>query len=240
MNLLFDDRYAPITSIFGLLKTSVGLATDTFSEWQENLQRERGGGLKIEPITGTFSEALHCLLPLVSLGPTRSLFVPTKGLWTAYFDNGWRGTDTNAVAYIARELNCEALAVAAIPNTKRLVNNEIKGRYGAIKFSVFSPKAQDPINLLRSVALVNDGGHWVFETFGEIQQFEVSEQYKARRIKDRFTFDLLKKYLEHFDADVFNEGFYMPLNQSALLVEKYGNFHPNRSEFSLIEARQNY
>ena len=240
MNLLFNDRLAPMTSTIGFLQTPANVAANAYVQWQKKLQEIRGVSVTSKQVTGTFEEVLTYLLPLMGGEITRSLFVPTQGSWTAYFDNGWRGTDTNAVAYIARELNCMALRVTTKPNTTRSEGGVKKGRFGSTALSVFSSEAQDPINLLRSVAATNDGGRWVFHIFGEPLWFEDTEQYQARRVKDRFTFEMLQKYLINFEVDAFNEEFYMPPDHTAILVEKQGNLHPQRREFSLAEARQHY
>jgi hypothetical protein len=45
---------------------------------------------------------------------------------------------------------------------------------------------------------MNDGGKWIFATRGNVQPFERVERYKAGRIRDRFTDELLEEYCQAF------------------------------------------
>ncbi len=58
-----------------------------------------------------------------------------------------------------------------------------KGRWGARIFALFNPKSNQPNDLVRSISLINDGGKWVFECHGELQEFERSTNYLATRIE---------------------------------------------------------
>ena len=96
----------------------------------------------------------------------------------------------------------------------------------------------DPLRDVRTVNAVNDGGQWVFHEFGDIQPFEETDKYSTKRVKDRFTFDMLKRYLIHLGIDAFNEDFYLPSgNVEAILIEKVGKMFPNLKRYSLLEAR---
>ena len=91
---------------------------------------------------------------------------------------------------------------------------------------------------MRSLAAANDGGRWVFDQFGEPFPFEKLEQYQARRLRDRFTFDMLQEYLHHLGLSPFEESFYLPDGAPAWLVEKTGPLVRARKEYTLAEARE--
>jgi len=87
---------------------------------------------------------------------------------------------------------------------------------------------------------MNDGGRWVFGQSGEPFPFEKLEHYQARRVRDRFTFDMLKDYLRHLGLSPFEEDFYLPAGAPAWLVEKTGPVVPAHKEYTLAQARENF
>src|SRR5262249_42389236 len=62
----------------------------------------------------------------------------------------------------------------------------------------------------RAIDAAHDGGGWVFETSGDIQPYEKPEMYVARRVRDRFTPDLLEEYCRALGIRLFDEHFYGP------------------------------
>jgi hypothetical protein len=128
------------------------------------------------------------------------------------------------------------MRVVAVPHTIR----KDKGRYGAVMFELYGPNQTDWLNYLRTIYAANDGGRWVFGQSGEPFPFEKLEQYQARRVRDRFTFDMLKEYLSHLGLHPFEENFYLPDGAPAWLVEKTGPVLPTYKEFTLAQARENF
>ncbi len=55
---------------------------------------------------------------------------------------------------------------------------------------------------------MNDGGCWIFEVSGEPYPFEELDKYELRRKRDRFTREMLTRYLEHFSLRPFEDEFY--------------------------------
>jgi hypothetical protein len=82
-------------------------------------------------------------------------------------------------------------------------------RHAAVIWEVYAPEAQggDKLGYRRSIAAADDGGRWVFEETGERYPFERPESYVAPRKRDRFTRDMLREYLRHFDVELFEDGF---------------------------------
>ncbi|ATB37251.1 hypothetical protein CYFUS_002672 [Cystobacter fuscus] len=236
--LLLDDRWAPVTSELGFMETDAEHAARSFAAWQGALGAPRGIAVAIRPVSGTLEQALSALLPLTSPEPRRYLFMPTRGAWTGYVDNARGGTDAaSAMAVMARTLGCRGLRVVAVPHTLRKSQG---GRYGAVMLEVYGPHQTAWINTVRAVSASNDGGRWVFDQCGEPFPFEKVEQYQARRVRDRFTFDMLKEYLHHLGLSPFEEDFYLPEGAPAWLVEKTGPVAPTHEEFTLTRARKDF
>lgn len=232
--LLLDDRWAPVTSEMGFLETSAEHAARAFGVWQAGLMEPRGIAVEVRPVSGTLEQALSSLLPLTTPEVRRHLFIPTHSPWTAYVENARGGTDaTSVMRYMARTLGCRSLRVVAVPNTIR----KDKGRYGAVMLSVYGPHDTEWLNQVRVVEASNDGGRWVFGQFGEPFPFEKVERYQARRVRDRFTFEMLEEYLRHLGLSPFEEGFYLPERAPAWLVEKTGPVVSTHEEFTLEQAR---
>jgi hypothetical protein len=191
--------------------------------------------VEVLPVSGSLEQVLSRLLPLNSGEPQRELFIPTRSAWTAYVENGWTGTDAaSPMSYMARRLSCRGLRVVAVPHTLR--GNQ--GRYGAVMLEMYGPAQPGKIsNTVRALGASNDGGRWVFDQSGEPFPFEQVEQYQARKVKDRFTFEMIKDYLRHLGLSPFEEDFYMPPGTRAWLIQKTGPFAPSHKEYTLEEAR---
>ncbi len=235
--LLLDDRWAPITSEMGFLEASAEHAARAFAAWQAGLQAPCGIAVEVRPVSGTLEQALSSLLPMTSPETRRHLFMPTRSPWTAYVENGWGGTDAaSPMRHMALTLGCRGLRVVAVPNTIR----KDKGRYGAVMLEVYGPHRTAWLNYVRALGASNDGGRWVFDQSGEPFPFEKLEQYQARRVRDRFTFDMLEEYLRHLGLSPFEEDFYLPEGAPAWLVEKSGTFVPAQTEHTLEQARADF
>jgi hypothetical protein len=234
--LLLEDRWAPVTSTMGFLELGAEQAAQAFATWQRGLMTPRGITVEVLPVSGTLEQVLSSLLPLTSGEIQRELFIPTRSAWTAYVENGWTGTDAaSPMSYMARRLSIRCLRVVAVPHTLRKHGG---GRYGAVMMDVFGPEQPGKINnYVRAVEVANDGGRWAFEQEGEPFPFEQLERYQARRVRDRFTFEMLKDYLRHLGLAPFEEEFYMPPGTCAWLIQKTGSFATVGREYTLEEAR---
>jgi hypothetical protein len=234
--LLLEDRWAPVTSTMGFLELGAEQAAQAFATWQRGLPTSQGFTIEVLPVSGTLEQVLCRLLPLTSGETQRDLFIPTRSAWTGYVENGWTGTDAaSAMSVMARRLNTRGLRVVAVPHTLR---KDGSGRYGAVMLDVFGPKQPGKIhNYVRALGASNDGGRWVFDESGEPFPFEQMEKYQERRVRDRFTFEMLKDYLRHLGLSPFEEDFYLPPGTNAWLVQKTGPFTTVGKEYTLEEAR---
>lgn len=235
--LLLDDRWAPVTSELGFLEAQAEYAAHAFATWQGGLVAPRGVTVNVHPVSGSLEQVLSCLLPLTSPEVRRYLFLPTRSPWAGYVENTRGGTDAaSAMRYMSRTLGCRGMRVVAVPQTL----SKDKGRYGAVMLEVYGPHRTSWLNYLRAVSASNDGGRWVFDQFGEPFPFEKLEQYQARKVRDRFTFEMLKDYLHHLGLSPFEEDFYLPEAAPAWLVEKTGPVFPNHQEYTLAQVRENF
>lgn len=233
--LLLEDRWAPITSEMGFLEARAEHAARDFAAWHTGLMTPRSIVVDVRPIFGTLEQALSALLPITGPEVQRELFLPTRSPWTAYVENGWGGTDaSSAMGHMALRLGCRSLRVVAVPHTYR----KGQGRYGAVMLEMYGPQINAQYNnYIRALGASNDGGRWVFDQSGEPFPFENLEQYQARRVKDRFTFDMLKDYLRHLGLSPFEEDFYLPEGAPAWLVQKTGTFTPKQRDYTLEQVR---
>ena len=233
--LLLEDRWAPVTSEMGFLELGAEQAAQAFATWEREVMTPRGITVEVLPVSGTLEQVLSSLLPLTSGERRRRLFIPTRSTWTAYVADQWTGTDAaSPMSAMARRLSIRCLRVVAVPHTLR--GNQ--GRYGGVMLDVFGPEQPGQIsNTVRVVEVANDGGRWVFVQSGEPFPFEQVEQYQARRVRDRFTFEMLKDYLRHLGLAPFEEDFYMPPGSCAWLIQKTGPFSTLVREYTLEEAR---
>ncbi len=235
--LLLEERWAPVTSELGFLETNAERAARAYAAWQEGLLASRGIAVGVSPVTGSLEQTLSTLLPLNDAERRRHLFIPTRSPWTAYIDNGWQGTDAaSAMSYMAETLGCRGMRVVAVPHTLR----QDKGRHGAVMFELYGPRQTDWLNYLRTIYAMNDGGRWVFGQSGEPFPFEKLEQYQARKVRDRFTFDMLKEYLHHLGLSPFQEDFYLPRGDPAWFVGKTGPVVPTLKDYTLAQAREDF
>jgi hypothetical protein len=234
--LLLEDRWAPVTSTMGFLELGAEQAAQAFATWEREVMTPRGITVEVLPVSGPLEQALSSLLPLNGGETQRHLFIPTRSAWTAYVSSQWTGTDAvSPMRSMARRLSIRCLRVVAVPHTLRK-NQGV--RYGAVMLEVYGPEQPGKIsNTVRALAAANDGGRWVFEQSGEPFPFEQVEQYQARRVRDRFTFEMLKDYLRHLGLAPFEEDFYLPPDTCAWLIQKTGPFATVGREYTLEEAR---
>jgi hypothetical protein len=239
-SLLFGDRLAPITSAFGFLEGDVERCAGEFAAWQRDINAQYGQDVVRRPVSGDLEGMLKALLPLTNAKEIRYLFVPTASQWTAYFSNGHDGSDAAPVSYMAGRLGARSVYIVATPHTFRREGGRYRGRQGAVILRVHSAEGVGKGERMRYIELFNDTGKWEFRQGGDSLPFEQSERYKAKRKRDRFTFDMLAAYLRVLGLSPFEEGFYLTGDSRAVLVEITGNLPPNNQAFTLEEIRRTF
>ncbi len=210
MKLLLDNELAPLTFSWGFIEKPLPEVAQVLVEWR------RGLNLTMEstPVDGSFRELLLKLPPLCQMH-YRELLIATDSNWTAYFDNGQQGGDPGSpVSVVGEKLSSKCLSLHCVPDSYDVRNG--RGEYGAVQFALKNKSGISTQRYFRTIAALNDGGKWVFETTGTPQPFEQTERYKARKIRDRFTAEMLEDYCKALGIRLFDESFYGP--QGVLVV----------------------
>lgn len=132
---------------------------------------------------GSLEDALALLTPP---GPLLRLWVPVGG-WTALLTNGPGGTDVGLLpTRAAQELGCRAI---------RAVDVEDGAIWPGRILHVWGPDGIPPFCDERVIVAMNDGGRWIFDTWGTPYPFEDQTAYTRRRKASRFTSQMLYDYL---------------------------------------------
>jgi hypothetical protein len=149
-----------------------------------------------------FPGMLHGLEPLTTTALPRELLVEA-GVWTAYFNNGIPYPDpVTPVGHLTRTNRWAGVVVMCVPATGT--------RFGAVQFELFGPLDTEFLNTVRAVSVVQDDSGWSFDANGTVQAFEETDRYRARRVRDRFTPDMLERYCAALGIRVFDPGWYGP------------------------------
>ena len=224
--MLLNDECSPTTNEIGFIELPIAEAADVVSErWKPVTP------LRLSNHAGPLREILYKLLPLTSLESQRRVFVQTASRWTAYFDNGWRGTDAFAVISNLAEQRCMGMRVVADPPSFGGVR---RSDSPSVIWDVYGPDPNPILNYVRTISAVDEGGgHWEFHQSGEPFPFEEVSRYSVGRVRDRFPVELLFEYLRHFDIDLFNAEFY---RGPATMIEFTSPKHPEMREYPTFKA----
>jgi len=229
---LLGGAFRPTTESILFLEVS----PTEFAEWLETWVGEHGaaGRLRLRRrrvrrarISGGLADALTHLAPLTPMAIRRRLVLPTRSSWTAYLDNSISGTDPSTLSHFSSELSCRAVRVGCSAD--------------ATIFELYGSEEHDgpfgvPTSWIRHVYAMNDG-YWTFDAAGDVQPFERPERYAERRIRDRFTPELLRSYLAALGIRAFDDSFYMPERQ-AFLVEDDIPLYRGERAWSFEEVQQ--
>lgn len=206
----FVADYRPVTKIFRFVNAPFQSCVQTLKEWRGQLE---------DPVTVTecgwgFPRVLHRLEPLTVGRYPRELLMPCGGEWTAYFDCSMQGSGSvPAPIVLAGRMGVARLEVRCSPH--EVGKNSPGGSLGSTQFLLVPPAAEGP-STSRGVA-AHFESRWEWEEWGDRLPFEESEQYSARRIRDRLTPEMVGRYCQALGVDVFNPDFYGP---EAVLFER--------------------
>jgi hypothetical protein len=199
MGRLLDGRFAPVTDSFGFLRAPLAELADLFDRWLNGL-RPTGR----EPFQSELAAALE---RLGKGGASRVLLAETRSDWVAVFVDR-KDSFHSEVCHPARVYPCRGLCVRWFPHT---IDQDPKhGQYGAVAFQTLADHPTDFLNVERSVDLGCYERGWKFSTSGPILPFEQTERYGARKVRDRFTPELLEAYCRAVGIELFSAEFYGP------------------------------
>lgn len=222
MNNLFDTAFSPINNSFGLVKCDKSLIAEEFIKWQTPLISKYNNSFIKKNLHLNLAQTLLSLCPLTTIERRKYLLIPTKNSdWTFFFDNGHMGTDNSALDVLSDLLKKPVTYISYRPESGEIV-------WG---YSFFS----DNIKNDRSIALTKEN-KWTFYQYGNPLPFEDIEEYRNKNIKQRFSIELLDKYLQHIEIDLFNNEFMQP-KAGSILISKEGPKFSNTQELSLTQAK---
>lgn len=134
-----------------------------------------------------FPEVLLDLTPFEAPW-TRELVMACGDRWSAYLNNFVNGGDPTAAGpALARRLGVRCVTATNAP------------RYGpghqSTQLVVQGPAGEPPLMYERTIAAHAEDGRWSWSESGRPFEFEDTDRYAARRIRDRFDRPLLVQYL---------------------------------------------
>ncbi len=206
------------------LKTPIDKAIKAYEQWSAD-QVNPFVKRKTE-FLGNFEHLLMESLPFTY--PRRDIFFEAKNDWIGHYTN--LNTTTYAADNVARRLNTTIIRASAWPSDcGRSVNG-----WGGGEFSLWEGNVYE---LTRHLMLSNQD-RWEFDSHGEPFPFEDVEKYKEKFARNRFTPEMLDKYLKEFGIDFFNESFFMPQGSKAYIMEYIRPPFENEKPMSLEEMRK--
>jgi hypothetical protein len=120
----------------------------------------------------------------------------------------------------------------------RVCSTPAEKLYPANIWEVYAPQhlGGDTSNTRRSIAVANDGSKWTFDQSGEPYGFEDLAGYSAFRKRDRFTREMLERYLAAFDLYPFDEQFYVVDAAAPAIVLEHPAHSSEPPDFTLEQV----
>jgi hypothetical protein len=234
MHSLLNNDFAPVTFRFGFIETSFLALCDAFTQWHKNLNEKFGLLSEFNSFVAPLASAFSTLEPLTT-PLDRYLLVETRSNWTAIFANGLRVNDVGSpVSYLPSVLKCRGLEVGYAPDLGHTDRKSGIRRWGHTLFALYGPEKTNRLNRIRYLHLWNDAEGWEFSSGGEVQSFEEPERYKTRKIRDRFSPDMLERYCKSLGIELSEGEFYGPRNCAVRITGRKAAGHLS---MSIAEAR---
>ena len=232
---LLNNEFAPVTFKLGFIETQFSSLCDAFKKWFEKIDAKFPGlQTDFTPLSAPLDTAILSLEPLTT-PLDRYLLVETKSNWTAIFANGLRVSDVASPAsYLPTVLNCRGLHVGHQPDFSKSKRKDLIRKWGSTLFTLYGPNETDWLNRIRHLHVSNDVGGWTFDESGEPQPFEEAEAYSRRRIRDRFTFEMLERYCKALGIELNEDEFYGPRSCAVRIT---GQKHRGDLALSIAEAK---
>ena len=222
---MWIEKFHPITTSIGLVKAEAKVALEAYLDWQRPLLKQHGMNLEVVPSSDDLKTIITSLLPLTAPIATRFVFIPTASSWSGYFDNSRTGTNSaTTMPVLAERLGCEAIRVVMVPPPPSPQPGSAGFRYEATILECYDARGATH----RSVYTANDGGKWKFGQSGEPYPFEEVEAYSVKRVSNRFTPEMLGRYLGHLGVRPFDENWYL---SPAWKVQKTGKLPASLREY---------
>jgi hypothetical protein len=223
-----------LTYQVGFLEATLENALEVFLKWQSAIGAEFDRQPRHERLVGSLQQALAHLEPLTT-PPTKVLLMETCSRWTAFFDNGLRISDPESpVGHLCTIVPCRGVVVHCAPDRSQTDDRDALRIYGVVSFRMFATHQTSWLNQERAIVARNDGGSWLFSAEGIPQSFEEPENYKAGRISDRFTDEMLERYCKSLGIRLFDDAFY---GMKSAIIRTVQQLPPGAPIMSLEDAR---
>ncbi|QOD10948.1 hypothetical protein [Rathayibacter toxicus] len=199
---VFDNQFAPVTSVIGFINSPVQNVVCAFREWVFGTPDVR---YEISCLEGGLREAVWSLEPVEFGSNSKRLFVQTASSeWTAFFDNGaWGGDPLSVVSVLGQRLGVRSTYLSSKPAPP-------SQSIGSRRLVIFEPNLMPGAEIsqcVRAIELIKDG-RWSLDLSGDPLPFEDLEAYKNRRVAERFTPDMLNDYCAALGLRPFDDDFY--------------------------------
>jgi hypothetical protein len=234
MKMLLEAQNSPVTNCWGFLEAPLESIVKRAMQWEAELKirQKRERGEELHRFESGLSYALKRLEPL---NVWKTLYMTTDSEWTAVFTED-ESCPKSQIGYLSKQMQCRGLLVTAVEDTYDEATN--KGQYGGVQFSLYASEVR-PGEILadrRVIAVINNGSRWEFHQEGPEEPFERPECYSARRVRDRFTDEMLEEYCLALGIRLFDPEFYGP--HCALFAPKPPNTPNFRPEtYADVRAR---
>lgn len=116
---------------------------------------------------------------------------------------------------MAQQLGCRGVAIRWREGTAK--------RGASTGFSMYGPEPTEWLNVVRSVAAVEEDGRWEWSAWGLPQSFEDLVAYRRRRVRDRLTPDSIISYCGSLGIRPYEESFYRTAGQLVENLRITGN-----------------
>lgn len=233
MKALLDNRFAPITFTCGFVEKPFAEFSQAFARWQKEIDLKFGTETELCPFQAPLPAALLRLEPLAS-PLDRYLLIETRSAWSAVFSNGLRVNDVSSpVSYLPTVLQCRGLEAVCVPDRSGKNAKDGLRPYGAVVFTLYGSEKTDWLNRIRHIAVRNDVSGWEFLAQGEVQPYEKTENYRERKVVDRFNVEMLESYCGALGIELFDANFY----GGHCLLSHMKRATPRGPTMSISEAR---
>jgi hypothetical protein len=201
-----------VLSGYGLVEAPFNRVVERFGSHRAANQTET----RVREVTPSAAKALDYLDRRTV--PATRLVVVEQGTWTAVLTNDRGGSDFNDHQYrVAKTVDARTIRVA--DSVTRWWRRGARRERLGYEARIFEMRGPD-YSLIRSIACADDGGRWVFESFGNPLPIEATFNYDAPRKKDRLTRSNLHDLLRSVDAEPLAEDALLGAPRFALLAER--------------------
>jgi hypothetical protein len=192
------------------------------SNWNEYNERKP----IVKEFKTNFLQLLELIQPLYF--PQKTLLFEAKNGWVGFIEN-INGTEIRRITQIASRIdeNKQSIGVQAWQNN---YDKKANGWCGG-SFSLFEG------HIMKRHIMLSDQDKWEFDQSGIPLPFEEVEKYKEKLVRNRFTPEMLQRYLLHYGIDYFNDDFYMPEGSKAYIIERIRDKYDNEESKSLNQRR---